>query len=1198
MKRLGLTLFAILSIFMAKAQLVNVCGTDTIVLQVENYQNGIIEWQESIDTINWVNIPEISGETYKFYPSQTKYYRAVVKTTDCSPLYSAISFVQLPPVAYAGADQVIGTTSTTLLGNDVAGAAGEWTIIAGEGGLLDNTSNPWSLLTGINDEKYSLVWTLVNACGQSSDTVDITFDKIVAINKFIVVDNTDSIYSDSTEIANGVYRIKFGDPTIAPFDSVLLIAMREDISFLRKVNAFSLQDSIYTFSTTQGTFQDLFESGVLNMGDAVNQALTLEPSDLKNELLFPTRQTLRENSENNGIKLLYVNTINSESFKETKAGTNSTDLTGLTLNIDDVTLFRSPGDLITLSIKDAYIKIKPRFVLDYEFSHPATLTNLRLGVDNAEFEYNFSIELLSEQAANWNETKTILKLKKHIIFMVGLVPVDIVAKFEIKATCNLSMAASIKLEETKNYKINLTALVEGDDAKNLILNYKSPVLTSTNKVNFIKQGELSSEFKIGPEISFLAYGIVGPYLKLPAKINMAVCANSDLNWKANASIGFEGYLGASADIVIEKTWLTPGMSLNLFRFEKSLFNNAFTKHIKMPFKLELLSGNYQSGNAGETLGQPISIKVVSNLGFGIPLVPVRFDSESNNGYVSQGVKLTNGQGIVTTDWTLGTNPTNKLKVSVLNCDNNDIENSPLFIYANTTSQPYNCTNSNLSINLKTSQGNMFPSVSGGSPPYKYSKTGLDYSNTLPLFNVLVPGNYIVFVRDNNQCIKTRSFEIEPNNLCANSNLWIDVLVQPNILKLTGKNGKSPYQFAVDNKSNYSTSDTYYQMTAGKHIIYMKDANGCEASTEITINNLTNSSIRSSFPLDGSTSVPVSGFTFQWAAATYTTNQVYDLYLKKGTDTYSLIASGLSNTSYTYSTALLASTTYNWKIAVKGSNGAVIDFSEFTFTTASGIATTPTIPVLIQPTNGATSVGLPITFKWTAQAGDFKYDLYLDETNASRLIANNLSQAGYTIKNLVCGKTYYWKVKIKSTITGESVVSDIYSFSTRNTGCEQFNGKIGDTYGGGIVGYILQVGDPGYIEGEKHGLIVTFDTKKYFQWGCDNLIIASWAREIGAGNNNTIRIDALCTTSGIAADYCVNLSIDGYTDWYLPSINELKGIFKNKDAIGYNSQWSNGGIWSSTEYNKWNALYLTNDYGVERVGHKTGKQLHVFAVRSF
>jgi len=1036
MKKITLILFVLLLGFTAKAQVINVCGNDTVTLSVDNYVNGTIEWQESLDTLTWANIPEISGQTYKFLPTETKYYRAVVKTSDCQPLYSAISLVQLIPIANAGTDRTIGNTSLTLLGNTIPGATGEWKILTGNGGVLDNPVNPKALFTGLNKEKYTLKWTLTNACGQSSDTIAITFDNIIAKTNFIVVDNTDSIKSDSTQLANGIYKIKFSDTTINPSDSVILVGMREDISFLRKVNTFTLQDSVYTFTTTQGTFQDLFTSGGLNVGDAVNQALIAETNTSQKanaasfQLMntFPTRETLKQYSNNKGIKLLYTKTVSDDKFRKVKSVAGSTNQAEFTLSIADQTLFTSSDNLMTLSIKDAYIKVTPKFVLDFKYDLiPPALTNLRMGVDNAEFEYNFKTVLLAGGAANWKGDKTLVGIKQHTFFMAGPVPVDIMAKFEIKASCNLSAAGSIKLEETKNYKINLTALVEGDDSKNLVLNYQPPKVTSSHKENFITQGELSSEFKIGPEISFLAYGVVGPYLKLPAKLNMNVCANTDLNWEANASIGFEGYLGARADIIIDETWITPKASLNLFKFEHTLFNNAFTRSFKMPAQLELLSGNFQKGTSGNKLSKPVLLRVVSSTGFGVPFVPVRFVLEAGNGSVSQNVQYTDALGNVSVDWILGSSPQNKLKVSVLDCDNKDIENSPTYVYASTATQTYDCTNSSLNVDMKTSGGYMYPSVTGGISPYTYSTNGIDYSSTKPQFNILIPKKDTVFVKDKNLCIRSRTFEIKPIDACANSNLSLDVLVQPNILTATGKGGKTPYQFAVDNTSSFTTTNTYYKLTAGVHTIYIKDANGCMASYDVTIDNTTGTSIRSSYPAQGATSIALSPNTFKWVAATYATNQVYDLYLKKGTDTYSLIASNLSSPTYTYSTALLASTTYTWKVAVK-SGSTVLDFGEFTFTTASGVATAPTAPLLLAPNNGYITTGLDATLKWTSQTGDFKYDVYLDTNDASTVVALNVTSTEYLVNKLVSGKTYYWKVKIKSTITGVTAISAVRCFS--------------------------------------------------------------------------------------------------------------------------------------------------------------------------
>lgn len=1022
MKKIIITLFVLFNIFRIQAQIVNVCGTDSVTFEVDNYVNGTIEWQESIDTITWATIPEVSGITYRFLPTQTKYYRAVVKTTDCPPLYSAISLVQLIPIANAGTDRTIGNTSMTLLGNEVSGATGEWTILSGNGGVLDNPTNPRALLTGINKETYTLKWTLTNACGQSSDTVAITFDEIIAMANYIVIDNTDSIYSDSTEMANGTYRIKFSDPTINPADSAMLIGMRSDISFLQKVNTFTLQDSIYTFTTEQGTFEELIKTGVLNIGDAVNQALMVDsPAMLKTRSStsqitnsFPTRETLKENSNNKGIKLLYSQNTNENAYPNARSISSLTNEDGFIITLPDISMFKIEGTF-NASINNSFIRINPNFVLDYTYSFPAKLTKLRFGVDNAEIEYNINSKLeVTAPIITNQEEKEIVGVTKYIVFMAGSFPVVVTANFDIKASIALDASAGITLEQKKIYKTNITALVVGESVNSLSL-IKNSSESSTHEEKLTGIAKTSFEFNIGPEVSFKAYDFIGPYFKIPAKIKLSYCTNTNNNWSGEASIGYECILGANAKV----------LGCTLFNFNYKFLKNDIMGNIKLPDQLELLSGNFQKGIAGQRLSNPISLRTTSNLGFGVPLVPVRFELEPGNGSVDEIIKSTDAHGNVSVNWTLGSNPQNKLKVSVLDCNDNNIENSPMYVYASTASQTYDCTNSSLTIDMKTENGYMTPSVSGGIAPYAYSTNGVDYSSTVPQFDMSTSGNNTVYVKDKNQCIRSRAFTTQPIDACANSNLSLDILNQPNILTLTGKGGKTPYQFAVDNTASFATTSTYYKLSAGIHTVYIRDANGCVASYEITIDNTTGAAIKASYPAQGATSIPVNGFTFQWAAATYATNQLYDLYLENGTDAYSLIASNLSTTSYAYSTALAASTTYTWKVAVK-TGSTVIDYSEFTFTTASGITTTPTVPILLQPGNGA-SVDSPVTFKWTPQTGDFKYDLYLDANNASTLVALNLTTAEYTVSNLVMGKTYFWKVKIKSTITGATATSSVWSF---------------------------------------------------------------------------------------------------------------------------------------------------------------------------
>ena len=472
--------------------------------------------------------------------------------------------------------------------------------------------------------------------------------------------------------------------------------------------------------------------------------------------------------------------------------------------------------------------------------------------------------------------------------------------------------------------------------------------------------------------------------------------------------------------------------VELFDFNKPLFSNKLLATYDSPDRLKLLSGDFQKGKSNIKLTKPIVMQVLSSVGTAVPFVPVKIEIENGNGTVESANLKSNSLGLVEINWTLGTNSVCILKASVLDCNYQNIENSPIFVTAYAEGVTNSCENSNLAISIKTADTYKYPSVSGGTTPYTYSTNATTYSATVPHYSLSAPGSFIVYVKDKNGCSVSKSITVTAPNTCANSDLTMDITVVANILKIAGLKGTAPYQYAIDNTSSYSYVTTYSNLTAGVHTIYVKDAKGCIISSEVKIDANTKAAIKATYPLNGAAYIPITGIAFKWAAATYTTNQQYDLYLKKGTDAYTLIASGLSTPSFTYTTALIANTTYTWKVAVKASNGTAIDNAEFTFTTASGVATTPSVPVLLQPANGA-SVYSPATFKWTPQAGDFKYDLYLDTNNATSLVALNLINPECTVKNLISGKTYYWRVKTKSTITGATATSEVRSFTVLNTG---------------------------------------------------------------------------------------------------------------------------------------------------------------------
>jgi hypothetical protein len=67
--------------------------------------------------------------------------------------------------------------------------------------------------------------------------------------------------------------------------------------------------------------------------------------------------------------------------------------------------------------------------------------------------------------------------------------------------------------------------------------------------------------------------------------------------------------------------------------------------------------------------------------------------------------------------------------------------------------------------------------------------------------------------------------------------------------------------------------------------------------------------------------------------------------------------------------------------------------------------------------------------------------------------------------------------------------------------------------------------------------------------------------IGTGNQNTIDIMTGCSEAGIAARLCGDLVLGGYSDWYLPSKDELNQLYINRVAIG---GFASSDYWSSTE----------------------------------
>lgn len=170
---------------------------------------------------------------------------------------------------------------------------------------------------------------------------------------------------------------------------------------------------------------------------------------------------------------------------------------------------------------------------------------------------------------------------------------------------------------------------------------------------------------------------------------------------------------------------------------------------------------------------------------------------------------------------------------------------------------------------------------------------------------------------------------------------------------------------------------------------------------------------------------------------------------------------------------------------------------------------------------------------------------------------------------------------ESTITGLSLNTNYYirAYATNSAGTSYGNQinfttpgvlAIGQSYQGGIIGYIFQSGDWGYISGETHGIIVS-STDFSAEWGCYGTEInGADETDLGTGLQNTNEILAGCPTPGIAAD--VASSTNG---WFLPSYLEICLLYTNRTSIsGFSPPY-----WSSTENDANQAWAICSSGGV-------------------
>ena len=133
-----------------------------------------------------------------------------------------------------------------------------------------------------------------------------------------------------------------------------------------------------------------------------------------------------------------------------------------------------------------------------------------------------------------------------------------------------------------------------------------------------------------------------------------------------------------------------------------------------------------------------------------------------------------------------------------------------------------------------------------------------------------------------------------------------------------------------------------------------------------------------------------------------------------------------------------------------------------------------------------------------------------------------------------------------------------------------------------------------------GLVVSeSDLSTNAPWGCQGVLIPEGPtpEAIGQGAINTATIVATCLTSGIAARLANDLVLNGFSDWFLPSLEELAMIWSELASDGLGG-FANHTYWSSTQADATQAFTVDMNNGSTNQHNKSQTNRHTRAARYY
>ncbi len=456
------------------------------------------------------------------------------------------------------------------------------------------------------------------------------------------------LVSDSLEMEQGTYRYqiigsrKAKDLIVA---ENIVVGIEID-GYLRKVDEASINGNEMTLTTSDATFEDAFIEGEFSF----NAGLTGKgkPALTLTRILYLAP----------GVEI-------------------SPQKDGFTYNFSNLVLYE--GDNVSVTIPQGHFTLDPQFNFDFKFKNKQ-VKRLSFYADNAILENSLDVQLNATGSVSKEYEKTLAKIEKYIGFMAGPVPVIVVITTKLKGKLNCSFDAAF-MATTGYTNTNTVSFGVKYEYGNWQRIWNLIPETQLHPINWNGTISLGQNLTIVPEIDIKFYGVAGPYFNLPVweqlDANLAV---PEMNYDATLDVGLDGNIGAEVTI-FGKTLAS--YNKELFGFKKNLYNS--------PAKLEIVSGNNQTGYVNSPLPAPLKVKVTDSKGLTYLPSRVHFTIETGGGTLSETDLWTDATGFAQTSWTLGALAGEQsVKAEVFKADGTAINSSPQVFTVTTQGTPGQC----------------------------------------------------------------------------------------------------------------------------------------------------------------------------------------------------------------------------------------------------------------------------------------------------------------------------------------------------------------------------------------------------------------------------------------------------------------------------------------------------------------------------